>query len=150
MTQEEKQTKRAFFALYIYQPVWTNNTPWQKPKKLLPGQLYDISDDEYLELTDLRNITDEHANDCARLYGTCLSARVSIEFTFKDLWGYYTLVDGKVNKFLNIVDFPVQCTDYLRSKGYAIRFREYSVEDLVRMGWVKINNTQLTEKEGEK
>jgi hypothetical protein len=28
--------------------------------------------------------------------------------------------------------------DFLRSKGYALPFMQYSVDDLVRMGWIKL------------
>ncbi|WP_324069841.1 MAG: hypothetical protein RSE15_04875 [Flavobacterium sp.] len=36
------------------------------------------------------------------------------------------------------VKFNQEQTDFLRSKGYAIPFMEYSVDDLVSFGWVKL------------
>jgi len=33
---------------------------------------------------------------------------------------------------------PFQEIDYLRSKGYALPFMEYSVEDLISFGWVRL------------
>ena len=38
----------------------------------------------------------------------------------------------------NYVKFNQQQTDFLRSKGYAIPFMEYSVNDLVSFGWVRL------------
>ena len=35
-------------------------------------------------------------------------------------------------------NFQQNQVDYLRSKGYALPFMEYSVEDLVSFGWVKL------------
>lgn len=32
----------------------------------------------------------------------------------------------------------LHAVDYLRSKGYAIPFMEYSVEELVNLGWMRL------------
>ena len=32
----------------------------------------------------------------------------------------------------------LHAVDYLRSKGYAIPFMEYSVDELVNLGWVRL------------
>lgn len=46
--------------------------------------------------------------------------------------------DEKLN-FQNRIDHRTiqHITDYLRSKGYAVPWREYSVEDLISSGWVQ-------------
>jgi len=36
------------------------------------------------------------------------------------------------------VKFNQEQTDFLRSKGYAIPFMEYSVDDLISFGWVQL------------
>lgn len=41
-------------------------------------------------------------------------------------------------KLSNFVESDIYLTDYLRSKGYALPFMEYSVEDLVSFGWVQL------------
>jgi len=42
-------------------------------------------------------------------------------------------------KLANFVESDIYLTDYLRSKGYAVPFMEYSVEDLVSLGWVRLD-----------
>lgn len=47
------------------------------------------------------------------------------------------------NHILNMILFKrgaynVEVTDYLRSKGYALPFMEYSVDDLISIGWVRL------------
>lgn len=38
----------------------------------------------------------------------------------------------------NFVKFNQEQTDFLRLKGYAVPFMEYSVEDLISFGWVQL------------
>ena len=40
--------------------------------------------------------------------------------------------------FLDIPIWRLDVADYLRSKGYALPFMEYSVDDLVSFGWVQL------------
>jgi len=51
----------------------------------------------------------------------------------------YWLEECKLN-FQARIDYRTiqHITDYLRSKGYAVPFMEYSVEDLVSFGWVRL------------
>ena len=51
----------------------------------------------------------------------------------------YWLEKDELN-FQNRIDYRTiqHITDYLRSKGYALPFMEYSVENLVSFGWVRL------------
>jgi hypothetical protein len=40
-------------------------------------------------------------------------------------------------KLANFVESDIYLTDYLRSKGYALPFMEYTVDNLVSFGWVQ-------------
>lgn len=53
---------------------------------------------------------------------------------------------AELNKFRNWLPehgtkvFYMDEADYLRSKGYALPYMQYSVEDLVNMGWIKLTS----------
>ena len=96
---------------------------------------------EKLILTDLKNITEED------LLFICRTKKGKIEKV--ELLG---IEENKREKYLNIkIYFPngwnefyteineIENIDYLRSKGYALPFMGYSVEDLVSFGWVRIS-----------
>jgi hypothetical protein len=132
MTKEEKAAadkaaKRAFFALYIDQVVWrSDGIPHRHPKVLSTYEITNIQHFDYLELTDLRNITDEHAEVIATRY-----------FPVHEKSKFYDYIREEwIQKNIGSLDgFTI---DFLRRHGYAVPFRSDSVEDLVRMGWAKI------------
>lgn len=71
--------------------------------------------DFYLLLTPLDQITDEH--------GALASSRFTLPFNVKSPGTRY---------------LPSDVADLLRSLGYAVPYKQYSVTDLVQMGWVKL------------
>ena len=77
--------------------------------------------DFFLQLKPLSKITDEDA----------ISMYRGLERNYES-----------ANQFLEdykSIDFLEQSeVDFLRSKGYAVPFMNYSVEDLVKMGWVQL------------
>lgn len=85
--------------------------------------------DFFLQLKTLSKITDEDAKEIIRIENFIgVFEEIIIEDTFLEL-----LIDikkGRCNRF-SVIDF-------LRSKCYAIPFMEYSVEDLVSFGWVRL------------
>jgi hypothetical protein len=99
-------------------------------KPFLDG--FDIAD-QFCELKPLSKITDEDAFNLTKL---CWSK----------YWKHHTVENGKhivsviLNKYDDIYESNhIQIAiDYLRSKGYALPFLNYSVEDLVSFGWVKL------------
>lgn len=84
-------------------------------------------EESHLELTSLADITDEDAIEVAKMtYGKNLNTAD---------WGRYTL-ENDIPK--GAYKMSIDVTDFLRSKGYAIPFRNYSVQDLQDFGWLKL------------
>ena len=143
--------KCRFFAQYFHQEVWRFKDS-EEDVLLLIGRnnLYDriITDNDYLELKPLSNYTDEDAISVEEIWR---KSDCRIEKYYKNVEKYkdeiivgrnlikYWLEECKLN-FENRIDPRTiqNITDYLRSKGYAVPFMEYSVEDLVKMGWVRL------------
>jgi len=124
--------KSRFFAQYYGQEIlrwhqWTETTPNSKVDLSIPAI---EKGGWFINLKKLPKITDEEAKEIARIenfeYDTVIDIIVSDDFL--ELLNDIKL--GKCNKFYVV--------DFLRSKGYAIPFIEYSVEDLVSFGWVQL------------
>lgn len=81
--------------------------------------------DFFLQLKPLSKITDKDAEHIMELEGF-IDGFLSDDF----LNFLNDLKKGHCNKF--------QVVDYLRSKGYALPFMEYSVDDLVSFRWVQL------------
>lgn len=41
-------------------------------------------------------------------------------------------------KYIKSIGLELKDTDYLRSRGYALRYMDLSVQDLINYGWVKL------------
>lgn len=142
ITDQAKQSRKTgvkcrFFAQYWEQKVlffedkgftsYTINAPNMFGKGIT-SQL----DNAFLKLNHISKITDEDAVQVMKIH-------------------YLKEYDSKLNssiksmylknvKYLLVNDFDKlnrSIVDYLRSKGYAVPFMEYSVEDLVSFGWVR-------------
>ena len=81
--------------------------------------------DFFLQLKPISKITDKDAEHIMQLEGF-IDGFLSDDF----LNFLNDLKKGHCNKF--------QVVDYLRSKGYALPFMDYSVDDLVSFGWVQL------------
>lgn len=81
--------------------------------------------DFFLQLKPLSKITDKDAEYIMQLEGF-IDGFLSDDF----LNFLNDLKKGHCNKF--------QVVDYLRSKGYALPFMEYSIDDLVLFRWVQL------------
>lgn len=126
-TPNTKENKSRFFAQYWgqYLMFMPNNTD---KLKVIDWFRFD---DCYLELIPLSEIKEED------IKFICLNI-AGVEET-----KYYKFESEERKDFiLEIVsDFEsthIVIVDYLRSKGYAIPFMNFSVEDLVEMNWVKL------------
>lgn len=85
--------------------------------------------DFFLQLKPLSKITDEDIiNVWDLIYDKTRSNEVKL-IQWKEQDFLYALVDVKQT---------IKAVDYLRSKGYALPFMEYSVEDLISFGWVQL------------
>ena len=81
--------------------------------------------DFFLQLKPISKITDKDAEHIMQLEGF-IDGFLSDDF----LNFLNDLKKGHCNKF--------KVVDYLRSKGYALPFMEYSVDDLVSFRWVQL------------
>jgi hypothetical protein len=120
---------------------------------------------DYLKLKSLSKITDEDAIEVAKLgFGNStiydLKPKITnyvkrdfgISFKHQDFCG--DRQDYMIN-FSNFYDISLFCLsratnekekivnvvkiiDFLRSRGYAVPYMDYSVEDLINKGWIKL------------
>ena len=137
----QNAVKCRFFGQYLEQIIaketkYPNSPTINATTVLLIGEL----ENYHLELKTLSKITDED------LLFICRNKKGKIEKV--ELIG---IEENKEKKYLNIkISFSngwhefyteineIENIDYLRSKGYAVPFMEYSVEDLVSFGWVRL------------
>jgi hypothetical protein len=86
----------------------------------------------------LSEISDEDAIRVAELMGFINVQKA--EHESDGLWARWYL--PKIHsKFFYWVDLRLEASDYLRSKGYALPWRNYSVDDLVQLGWITLKTT---------
>ena len=126
----QMDVKSRFFAQYWGQLYEFKNTKtkWRVNEGCFP---LENGDNERLILTDLKNITDEDAISIAKIFkieeeclfvGKCL-AKMKGDYSEEETFIY---------------NQNAKAVDYLRSKGYALPFMEYSVDDLVKFDWVRL------------
>lgn len=144
-TQNTLENKAAFFAQYWGQEVCVY------PPNGLAGKFgginivswmissVDISD-FYLQLTPLSQISDEDVMEVAKIFniGHLKGSTVPL------IKGILQALDGNTPKSetTEFVLHWLHAQDFLRSKGYAVPWRDLSVEDLVSYGWVKLKTEQ--------
>ena len=120
--------KSRFFAQYWGQKVMKKNIEGLENFYSEPdGFIHSMTKDShlFLELKPLSKITDEDAEHIMQLEAF-IDGFLSDDF----LEFLIDLKKGHCNKF--------EVVDFLRSKGYALPFMEYSVEDLISFGWVQL------------
>lgn len=130
MTNEQQmrqEDREAFFALYWGQRVW--RSPKTDKCYSVNVETLMITNRDFLELRPLSSITDEHANQGAKIIG-CYSPG--------DDGSWYRRRILAPSFFESVA--TLQETDYLRSKGYLVPFRHYSIQDLLELGVAKYAN----------
>lgn len=124
----QTDVKSRFFAQYWGQKVMKKNIEGLENFYSEPdGFIRSMTKDSplFLELKPLSKITDEDAENIMQLEAF-IDGFLSDDF----LEFLIDLKKGHCNKF--------EVVDFLRSKGYALPFMEYSVEDLISFGWVQL------------
>jgi hypothetical protein len=136
---DKTDVKCRFFSQYWGQLYEFKNTKtkWRVDEGAFP---LEKEGNERLILTDLKNIQKED------LYFICRDKKTNI--TDIELLG---IEENKGMQFLNIKThfsngwsefyLPIEKLnhiDYLRSKGYALPFMEYSIKDLISFDWVRL------------
>ena len=136
----QTDVKCRFFAQYWGQPVqrYENNNYIKVVNGFIETSLLDK---DYLLLKPLSKITNEEAIECAKMFNWLQVSEnpelwnhpVTKEKVVKmnDNWKYGICI-------LSIEKLNIQQIDYLRSKGYALPFMQYSVDELVKMGWAQL------------
>jgi hypothetical protein len=127
--------KAQFFALYWNQPVWKDNRFIQETHTV-GNPLYDLGtlrEYDYLFLTPLSSITDEDAIEVARIeYQNVL-----------DINNYSDYACVKIGKdvigvlLLDHESIPLRLSDFLRSRGYLLPWKQYTVDEILAKGWAK-------------
>lgn len=134
------ENKSKFFAQYWGQQVmsWSGDTS-SHMFNIIGKSNFPIRKGDYLELTQLSQITDEDAFVLGRHQVENSQKYISGYVKEKDNFGIWVLLltkEGGTEFYLDTkTPFSV---DYLRSKGYALPFMGLSVEQLIEYGWVKI------------
>jgi capsule polysaccharide export protein KpsC/LpsZ len=131
--------KCRFFAQYWGQKVMKKNIEglenfYSEPDGFIRSMTIDSP--LFLELKPLSKITDDDALYAADLLrnGSHLSNESRI-FQFKKLFESPNFWVNQTNIPLNNM---LKVFDYLRSKGYALPFMGYSVDNLISFGWVRL------------
>jgi len=131
-TENTPEEKAKFFAQYWGQKVLKTGTYTYEV-----NSSFNLKHDAYfLELTPLKNISDEDAIEVASIRGFVNISRV--KFVFEGYW--VTLKQkGKrsVTKFVFFRDMYQPEIDFLRSKSYLLPYKDLSTEDLIAYGWAK-------------
>ena len=83
---------------------------------------FPITEKGHLKLKPLSILSDEDYRKIAKLY---------VKPIFRNKENY-------IDEVAQFKIFMIEEIDFLRSKGYAVPFMEYSVDDLISFGWVQL------------
>ena len=121
--------KCRFFGQYLEQII-AKETKYPKSPTINVTTVLILNDISkyHLELKNISKITDEDANILIPFVSMNFSSRYTEEY-----------IREQIKKdIIDIRNVSAKFYDILRSKGYALPFLEYSVEDLVSFGWVRL------------
>lgn len=99
-----------------------------------------VDEIEWIELKKLSNITDEDAIEAIQMNVTEKYEELKIESKNDDAvcYSFHTNRGGRLHGFLTYDDLRFNVYQYLQSKGYALPYMDYSVQDLVELGIYKL------------
>lgn len=140
MTENNIQNKAAYMSCYWGQEV-AHYSDGDNNRYIVAVGKHDFSAIHYLELTQLSNISDEHAFEVANIRGFVNVTRV--KFVFEGYWATIKQ-EGKrsVSKFVFYRDMYQPEIDKLREFGYLTDWRDLSIEELLTRGWAKVKQKQ--------
>jgi hypothetical protein len=103
----------------------------------------------YLKLKPLSKITDEDAIEIIKIIDLKSNRFINVNYSYaekKQLPYIKSVISDKGRFDINdnfyliidnqLIEFSLNIFDFLRSKGYAVPFMEYSVDELINLGWV--------------
>ena len=152
----QTDVKCRFFAQYYGQEIlrwhqWIETTPDSKVDLSIPAI---EKSGWFIKLKPLSKITKEHLQQIFIKEFPFDTIFNSYDFMCKyDLRNYFIISNVCEKKYLKIIDFENNKEfnysnyktishigiDFLRSQGYAVPFMEYSVDDLISFGWVRLS-----------
>ncbi|MCL1653816.1 hypothetical protein M2T28_14430 [Elizabethkingia miricola] len=122
------ENKSMFFAQYYGQNVKRSYLPEQTSLQVIDREVFWIGHliiNGYLELKSLEDITEEDLNYCSQIcFRNTRMTFASVEDYLEQNYLFGFFMDEEI--------------DYLREKGYAVKWRGLSVEKLIEYGWVKL------------
>jgi hypothetical protein len=130
------EIKNKIFSQYIYQYV-------NSDRGLCKLRDMDFIESlSWIELKSLENIIDEDAINAIQL--TVTEKYKGLKIKQKDIGGvcfsFKANYGGRISGFLFYYELNVKSYQYLQSKGYALPYLDYSVEDLVELGVYKLDS----------
>lgn len=134
---ENLEEKIQFYGNYIGSPVERIGIKEILTTSLLDTVKNNPHNNYPLLLKNLKNITDQDAIEVHKLIPT---RDYGNEYNYC-IHNWYTPEQFKwrfINKLMPSVKSNVAVYQYLQSKGYALQFRNYSVQDLIQKGWMKL------------
>lgn len=145
-TQQSTQEKAQYFAQYYGQWVFRHPSIRNGGSIQFKGRALENG---YLELKPLSSITDEHIIECAKIFSGCPNIsiqskghyQVTCDLDFSGWHGIFKILYDKPSPiyYTNCINaYHLAVFDFLRSKSYALPWRQYSVEQLIEMGWLKL------------
>lgn len=130
------ENKAKFFAMYFMQRVYNNSNYPEDKNILLDYALLSYPDkSEYLELKPLSSISDEDAEYCIG------KTECSMKKNNPDSADYGMSPSAIfVNSIIDHSSYFIgrHEADYLRSKGYAVKWMDKTVKEQMDYGWIKL------------
>lgn len=131
---ENRKEFERFAALY-----WGQTTGLgSEPAGIIGISIYTIKRITCIRLRSIESLTDEEYGKIAELTGYFDPKPYIGKNAIDEMFGFdkgYTPIEECVYASMGL-----QIYDYLRSIGIAVPFMNYSVEDMVKMGWIKLIN----------
>lgn len=144
VTNEESKEKEQFFAQYwglevLVDTIGKKSSNTQILNKGTFPYSRDIQE-YYLRLKPLSEITDEDALGVANIFKwNHYSDESKINQVKTYLSQYLDYHNSNISSIENML-----LLDFLRSKGYAVQWKQYSVQNLIDKGWVELAKPQKT------
>jgi len=145
--------KCRFFSQYYGQKILR----WHQWIETKPNSKVDLSipaiekSGWFIKLKPLSKITDEDAIEIIKIIDSKSNNFINVNYSYaekKELPYIKSVISDKGRFDINdnfcliidkqVIHFSLNIFDYLRSKGYALPFLEYSVEELISFGWVRL------------
>lgn len=142
MLENTKENKAKFFAQYYGQKVWCcelhnelMNVDYEVLCHVDESLMGAPIIKEWLELTQLSQVTDKDAIEVAKMFG------MLEDEIFVGKWLVMGMFDNSADCVENkLYNANAEVVDYLRSKSYLLPFNNTSIEKIIEYGWVVIKN----------